>query len=256
LDLTCSLNCALNYKSNAQIARVVSEAWLAREMYCPACSSNSITPAANNCPGYDFACPKCSLRYQLKSRKSALTNRIVDAGYKAMIGAIRSEQAPNLFLLQYSPSWSVRTLLLIPSFFFTESAIEKRKPLSASAERANWVGCNILLGNIPIDGRIAVVMDGVAVSPLHIRSEYQRIKPLSALDRATRGWTLDVLNAVRRLGKPEFSLAEVYAAEQRLQALHPGNRNVKPKIRQQLQVLRNLGFLSFEDNKGRYRVVR
>jgi type II restriction enzyme len=30
-----------------------------------------------------------------------------------------------------------------------------------------------------------------------------------------------------------------------LHALHPSNRHIRPKIRQQLQVLRNLGLLEF-----------
>jgi len=203
LELTCSLAPALNYRSNSQIARVVTENWFARQMYCPACSSNSLTSAPNNCPGVDFRCPMCSLGYQLRSRKTALSNRVVDAGYDAMIRAIRSEQVPNLFLLQYSPSWAVVNLTLVPSFFFTESAIEKRKPLSSNAKRANWVGCNILLDNIPVDGRIAVISSGVAASPSHVRKEYGRIRPLDALKAEVRGWTLDVLNVLRRLGKQE-----------------------------------------------------
>jgi type II restriction enzyme len=171
-----------------------------------------------------------------------------------MIRAIRSERVPNLFLLRYSPAWSVIDLLLVPSFFFTESAIEKRKPLSAKARRAGWTGCNILLDNIPVDGRIAVVSAGVVTSPSKVRREYERIRPLSTLKREMRGWTLDVLNVLRKLNKPEINLSDVYSYEQPLQVLHPSNKNVKPKIRQQLQVLRDLGFLSFEGN-GRYRVL-
>ncbi len=255
MELTCSLEPGVNYRSNSQIARVVTENWFAGQMYCPACSSNSLTAAPNNCPGIDFRCPMCSLGYQLKSRKTALKNRVVDAGYEAMIRAIRSEQVPNLFLLQYTSSWSVVNLLLVPSFFFTESAIERRKPLSPAAKRANWVGCNILLDNIPVDGRIAVVSSGVAASPAHVRKEYERIRPLSALKAEMRGWTLDVLSVLRRLGKQEVSLADVYGFEQSLQKIHPNNKNVRAKIRQQLQILRDLGFLEFED-RGRYRVLR
>jgi len=254
LDLLCSVESALKYRSKSQIARVVSEKWLTEQMYCPACTSSSLTPAPNNCPGTDFTCPKCTLGYQLKSRKSALTNRIVDAGYEAMIDAVRSERVPNLLLLQYSPAWFVVDLLLVPSFFFTESTIEKRKPLSTKARRAGWVGCNIRLDNIPVDGRIAVVSNGVAASPAHVRREYQRIKPLGNLSGEMRGWTLDVLNVVRKLGRQEIALSDVYSFEQPLQALHPNNKNVKPKIRQQLQILRDLGFLTFEGN-GRYRIV-
>ncbi|MBI5242579.1 MAG: hypothetical protein HY922_02705 [Elusimicrobia bacterium] len=39
----------------------------------------------------------------------------------------------------------------------------------------------------------------------------------------------------------------------RLSELHPNNRHVRPKIRQQLQVLRDLGFVAFL-GRGRYRL--
>jgi type II restriction enzyme len=58
-----------------------------------------------------------------------------------------------------------------------------------------------------------------------------------------RGWTLDVLNAVRRLGKTEFTTADAYAFTRELEQLHPDNRHVRDKIRQQLQVLRDAGLL-------------
>jgi hypothetical protein len=86
-----------------------------------------------------------------------------------------------------------------------------------------------------------------------------------------RGWTLDVLNAIRRLGKTDlsrlgngernlaeskgprgpseraresqFTTADAYAFTRELEKLHPDNRHVRDKIRQQLQVLRDLGLL-------------
>lgn len=68
---------------------------------------------------------------------------------------------------------------------------------------------------------------------------------LADLPPAVRGWTVDVLNIVRRLGKTRFSLTELYGFETELKTLHPKNENVRPKIRQQLQVLRDLGLLDF-----------
>jgi type II restriction enzyme len=117
------------------------------------------------------------------------------------------------------------------------------------------VGCNILLNNIPVDGRIAVVSSGVAVGPSQVRREFNRTRPLSALSREMRGWTLDVLNVLRNLRKREISLADVYAFEQALQGIHPHNKNVRAKIRQQLQILRDLGFLRFM-GQGQYRILR
>jgi type II restriction enzyme len=66
--------------------------------------------------------------------------------------------------------------------------------------------------------------------------------------------TLDVLNVVRSLGKREFALADVYACEANLARLHPQNLHVRDKIRQQLQRLRDLGFVEFL-GAGEYRVT-
>ena len=90
-----------------------------------------------------------------------------------------------------------------------------------------------------------MVSNGLAVPAQTVRREFMRIRGLAQLPPSLRGWTLDVLNAIRRLGKREFSLQEVYAFEATLRQLHPRNQNVRPKIRQQLQVLRDIGLIEF-----------
>ena len=77
-----------------------------------------------------------------------------------------------------------------------------------------------------------------------VRAQYRRVKPLAEIKAKERGWTLDVLNAVRRLGKTQFETREMYSFVRELEGLHPDNRHVEDKIRQQLQVLRDRGFLS------------
>jgi len=178
----------------------------------------------------------------------------VDAGYKAMLAAIRTERTPNLLVLQYVDAWRVKNLLIIPKVFLTESVVEKRKPLGPHARRAQWIGCNILLFNIPLDGKIAVVSEGVPAKVELVRQQFRKVQALQALEPSLRGWTVDVLRVIRRLAKAEFSLDEVYASEPELQALHPKNQNVRPKMRQQLQVLRDLGFVRFL-SPGRYRIL-
>jgi len=79
--------------------------------------------------------------------------------------------------------------------------------------------------------------------------------PLADIRAEQRGWTLDVLKTVRELDRENFSLKEVYAREEYLAALHPKNQNIQPKIRQQLQVLRDLGFIEFV-SPGQYRVLQ
>ncbi len=61
------------------------------------------------------------------------------------------------------------------------------------------------------------------------------------------------MKAVDLIGRPEFALDDVYAHEARLSAIYPDNNNVRPKIRQQLQVLRDNGYLEFLGG-GRYRL--
>jgi type II restriction enzyme len=41
----------------------------------------------------------------------------------------------------------------------------------------------------------------------------------------------------------EFTTADVYTHDRELEQLHPDNRHVRDKIRQQLQVLRDAGLL-------------
>ena len=59
------------------------------------------------------------------------------------------------------------------------------------------------------------------------------------------GWKLDVFNCLVNIQKQEFTLEEIYSFEKSLQKLHPENNNVKDKIRQQLQILRDIGLLEF-----------
>jgi hypothetical protein len=56
-----------------------------------------------------------------------------------------------------------------------------------------------------------------------VRAKYKRVKPLENISVTQRGWTLDVLNAIRRLGKTEFTTADTYAFTRELERLHPDN---------------------------------
>ena len=254
MNLQCKIQVTTVYKSTSQAVRALTEGWCTRELYCPACESDQLLPSRPSSPALDFTCPVCCQLFELKSSKGWMRKKIVDAGYSAMMRAIREDRTPNLLVLQYSKDWFVTNLLLIPRVFFTESAIEKRPPLNTKARRAGWVGCNILLDQIPNDGKIMLVSAGAAIPADQVRQEFARVRGLAELPPSKRGWALDVLNLIRRLHKPKFSLAELYDFEQELQKLHPQNKNIRPKIRQQLQVLRNMRVLRF-DEPGKYSVA-
>ena len=252
MNLQAGIELANQLRSASQIARVVTEDWCRREMYCPACDAESLTRTKTGSPACDFTCKKCEERFELKSGRHRFGSKIPDSAYSAMIAAILNDRTPNLLAAQYSPSFNIVNLFVVPRYFINEEAIEKRAPLGAQARRAGWVGCNILLSRIPSDGRISVVADGVPSSPVEVRKLFRKAKELHRIPVPRRGWTVDVLNTLRTLGEREFSLADVYTFEGHLEELHARNRNIRPKIRQQLQVLRDLGFLEFL-GRGRYR---
>jgi type II restriction enzyme len=171
-----------------------------------------------------------------------------------MSEAILADRTPNLFALHYEPEeWKVRNLILIPQFSYSLSVIKKRNPLNPEARRHDWVGCTILLGEIPQEAKIPIISDGTVASSIDVRRRYRRLRNLGKLSVEARGWTLDVLRAIHTLNKKEFLLKEVYGFEENLARLHPENRHVQPKIRQQLQVLRNMGLVKFL-GPGHYRL--
>ncbi|WP_216382230.1 hypothetical protein [Arcanobacterium phocae] len=60
-----------------------------------------------------------------------------------------------------------------------------------------------------------------------------------------RGWLLDILLCIEQINEEEFSLQDVYEFEDILSQKHPQNKNVKAKIRHQLQLLRDKGGITF-----------
>src|SRR5579859_6471649 len=234
------------YKSASQRARVGTESWGASNFFCPVCDSPRLDVSPQGTATLDYSCPRCGSPFQLKSQSKPFGTRILDSAYSQMKRAILNDCTPNLYVLHYDlTAWAVRTVILIPHFALALSAIECRPPLAPTARRAGCVGCNILLNKIPQDARIPIVADGTARPVAEVRRAYRRLRPLEKLKAENRGWTLDVLNVVRSLNKPEFSLSDVYAHAAQLAQLHPDNRHVRDKIRQQLQVLRDLGLLTF-----------
>lgn len=231
-----------------------TEAWGQQNLYCANCISPRLGETPTNTRAIDFACEVCDSRYQLKSQGRPLRGRIAGASYVTIRREILEDRTPNLLAMHYRPlDWCVENLILIPHFAFPLSAVKERPPLNPEARRKGWVGYYILLDSIPPDARIQIIAAGLPRAPRAVRAQYQRIRRLGMLKPKQRGWMLEVLNVVRALGKTEFHLNDVYAHEESLASLHPNNRNVQPKIRQQLQQLRKLGFVE-SLGRGEYRV--
>ena len=244
MDLNFNQQLASAYKSLSQIVRVLSEDWVAKQSYCPNCSAQPLAEFANNEPVADFYCANCKEQFELKSKKAKLSQIINDGAYKTMLARINSDDNPSFFFLTYSPEFTVNNFLIIPKQFFKPEIIIKRKPLAATAKRAGWVGCNIDLRQVPESGKVYLVKNRTVIARDTVTQQFQKTLFLRQQSLDSRGWTLDVWQCIDRLDD-KFTLKQVYAFADELQAKHPDNNHVKDKIRQQLQVLRDKGIIEF-----------
>ena len=260
MELMLDPSVAQGLKSQSQVARRVTEAWAADNLFCLACTSEQVAAESPNTPVRDFVCPDCQTAYQLKAINGRHGSVVANSAYDYKVAAIRLGTAPNYAFLDYNrDAWKVTGLFVVPGHFITEAVIQRRPPLPPTARRAGWVGSKILLSRLPPEGRIAVVSNGSPIGPQTVRDNWNKFQFLKEDSRGIGGWAADVLSAVRRLqastGQDTFTLRTFYARfEDTLAEQHPDNRNVRAKIRQQLQVLRDGGVLEFL-GRGRYRVI-
>jgi len=114
----------VGYKSNSQRARVATETWVTKNLYCPACPSPDLKPTPTGHPVADFACPRCGEEYQLKSKRGRLGARITDAAYSEALQATERNAFPHLLLMQYVEiPGPVVDLQAIPGAFITPTTL-------------------------------------------------------------------------------------------------------------------------------------
>ncbi len=243
------------YKSSSQKVRVMTEHWVGQEAYCPNCGNARLGKYSNNQPVADFFCGSCEEDFELKSKKDSLGTKIVDGSYRAMLDRLAGAHNPNFFLLNYDlHSYQVSNFFVIPKHFFVPEIVEKRSPLSVSARRAGWIGCNILLGRIPEAGRIFLVRNRQIEAKETVCAVWRKTLFLREEKKVeSRGWILDVMRCIELTRKKVFTLTDIYKFETMLAKQHPGNRHIKDKIRQQLQILRDRHHIQFT-GRGEYRL--
>ncbi|MGH8752159.1 MAG: DpnI domain-containing protein [Burkholderiales bacterium] len=255
MNLLLDERLAAGYSSAAQKIRVMSEAWTRHHILCASCGS-PIEGERNNSPVLDFRCLVCREQYELKSKQNAFSRKVTDGAYKTMLARVLASNNPNFFFLAYEPrQLEVINFFVVPGHFFEPGIIEKRKPLASTARRAGWVGCNILLDQIPESGRIHYIRNKIMVPKKHVQSAWHKTAFLKkSHSPESRGWVLEVMRCIEKIGLEEFSLNDVYRFEAELKKKYPSNNFIKDKIRQQLQMLRDKGYLEFK-GAGKYRVI-
>lgn len=116
------------------------------------------------------------------------------------------------------------------------------------------MGCNILIDKIPEQGKIRIISDGKISDRDKVIDKVHTSDKLEIKNIQNRGWLFDILSCINNIDTLFFDLDDMYKFEYDLQVKHPQNNNIKPKIRQQLQFLRDRGFIEFL-GKGKYKKV-
>lgn len=247
MQLDFNLQLAMKYKSQSQKIRVLSEGWVESTIFCANCGAIQIKRYTNNNPVSDFYCDHCGEDYELKSKRNRLGNKLLDGAYQSKINRLTSSKIPNLFLLVYNrEQLDVLDFMVIPKHFFIPEIIEKRKPLASTARRSGWIGSNILINKVPQSGKIFYVKNRNIESKDKVISKWNKTIFLrSEKNLISKGWLVDIMLHIDDINQREFTIDQMYSFEGHLSLLHPNNKHIKEKIRQQLQLLRDKGYLTF-----------
>jgi hypothetical protein len=141
---------AMRFASSAQAARVALETWAAFNLYCLNCESDALDRLRDNTPVADFECFVCKRKYQLKGKNGRFGPRIPGAAYAPTLHAIRSGGMPDHIFVEYDTRFGTVVFVDgVPGHSITEDRVMPRKRLSATARRAGWQGCNIVITDLP-----------------------------------------------------------------------------------------------------------
>ena len=255
MNLKFQTSLATPYTNNSQKIRAMSEPWTEKNIFCPNCGSK-LTEQENNKKVSDFLCENCLENFEQKASKKKFKWKVISSEYYTFIKRLEEENKPHFFFLHYIDlKYNVEDFFVIPKYFFISEIIEKRKPLSSTARRAGWTGSNILFSKIPNSWKIYYIENWKEISKEKILEKWQKTAFLKNIKKDTlKGWILDIMNCIESLDKTEFNLKEIYVFEKDLERLHPENKNIKAKIRQQLQFLRDKWYLEFLD-RGKYKIL-
>ena len=84
MNFEIDISSAIQYKSKAQKARVLTENWVQENIVCPGCGTG-LMRYTNNSPVADFCCSVCVEDYELKATSGILGKMIPDGAYRTMI---------------------------------------------------------------------------------------------------------------------------------------------------------------------------
>ncbi len=141
---------AAPFISATQVARVALETWASFNLYCLDCTSDALDPLPNNTPVADFKCFVCERTYQLKAKDGRFGARVTGAAYQPTVDCIGRGEMPEHIFVEFDKRFNTVVFVdAIPGRLITADRVIPRKPLSQTARRAGWQGCNIIIFALP-----------------------------------------------------------------------------------------------------------
>tara|TARA_B110000305_G_scaffold173614_1_gene191901 strand:- start:256 stop:750 length:495 start_codon:yes stop_codon:yes gene_type:complete len=145
------------WKSESRIVGEAGELYIKENIECSRCNDNNFQKCKSNETSKDLICISCSQKYQIKA-KSATQKQINNIKNKDIFKTIGgeysttlkniNEQIDYLIILYEKKSYKIINILYIKYENININCIIPRKPLSTTAKRAGWQGCNIIFDNI------------------------------------------------------------------------------------------------------------
>jgi type II restriction enzyme len=148
-----------NWKSESRIVGEACEYYIKNNIKCVRCDDNNFEKCKPNEQSKDLICISCNQKYQIKA-KCATQKQVNNIKNKNSFNTIGGEysttlknindQIDYLIILYEKQSYKIINIFYIKNENINSNCIMPRKPLSITAKRAGWQGCNILFDNIQI----------------------------------------------------------------------------------------------------------
>ena len=148
-----------NWKSESRIVGEASEYYVINNVKCVRCNNHNFEKCKINEKSKDLICISCNQKYQIKSKcvtQNQFTNiqckntfKTIGGEYSTTLNNI-NENIDYLIILYEKQSYKIINILYIKNENINSHCIIPRKPLSLTAKRAGWQGCNIVFDNIQI----------------------------------------------------------------------------------------------------------
>ena len=146
-----------NWKSESRIVGEACEYYIKNNVNCVRCCSNNFEKCKTNEQSKDLICINCHQKFQIKAKsatqkkvnhiKNKNTFKTIGGEYLTTLKNI-NEEIDYLIVLYEKKSYKIINILYIKHENIKPDCIIPRTPLSITAKRAGWQGCNIIFNHI------------------------------------------------------------------------------------------------------------